>query len=149
MPRRASSSTTGWQISTAHLLDQRRVGALDRRERAHPARVRAGVALADALEVARRGERERGLAVAEREHGELDALQELLDDDRRVAEAVLHEHVHERRPRLVLVGRDHDALARREPVGLQRDGIGRDRGEAGLDGRRRPCAPRSARPRPP
>ena len=33
------------------------------------------------------------------------------------------EHVLERRPRLVLVGGDHDALARRQPVGLQRDRV--------------------------
>ena len=44
------------------------------------------------------------------------------------------EHVGQRRARLVLAGRDHDALARREPVGLQRDGIARDRGEPVLDG---------------
>ena len=48
-----------------------------------------GVALADALEVARRGQRHRALAVAQREQRELDALEELLDHDRHLAEALL------------------------------------------------------------
>ena len=112
------------------LREQLRADLRDRRERAHPARVGAGVAVADALEVARGRERQRALAVAEREHGQLVADQQLLDEHRVVAEAALLEHRDQRRARLGLVGRDHDALARRQAVGLDHGGVGVDRLQA-------------------
>ena len=102
----------------AHALEERVVDLGDRRVGAHPAGVRARVAVADPLEVARRGQRQRALAVAEREHGQLVAVEELLDDHGVLAEAALDEHRLERRARLGLVGGDHDALARRQAVGL-------------------------------
>ena len=112
------------------LREQLRADLRDRRERAHAARVGAGVAVADALEVARGRERQRALAVAQREHGQLVADQQLLDEHRVVAEAALLEHRDERRARLRLVGRDHDALARRQAVGLDHGGVGVDRLQA-------------------
>ena len=54
----------------------------DRRVGAHPAGVRAGVAVADPLVVAGRSERDRAAAVGEREQRHLLALQQLLDHER-------------------------------------------------------------------
>ncbi len=139
----------GLEDAHADVLDPRRVDVLDRRIRAHAARVGAGVALADALVVARRRERERGLAVAQREQRQLGALEELLDDDRDVAEALVLEHLGQRRAGLVLALGDHDALAGGEAVGLDHRGVAR----RSRPGRRRRCAPprrpRSARRRRP
>jgi hypothetical protein len=58
-------------------------GRRDRRGRvdAHAARVRADVALANPFVVLRSGERDDGVTVGEREHGDLGARQELLHDD--------------------------------------------------------------------
>ena len=80
VPRRASSSSTGWWIrstSSAGVGEPRH-----RRVRAHAAGVRALVAVERALEVLRRAERHRALAVAQREERHLRALEQLLDDDR-------------------------------------------------------------------
>ena len=112
-----------------------RVGLRHRRVGAHAAGVRAGVAVADPLVVARRSERHGALAVAQRQQRELLAGHELLHDHRKVAEAVGDEHVLERRARLCLVGGDHDALARREPVGLDHGRVAVHRGEALVHGR--------------
>ena len=51
-----------------------------------------------------------------------------------VAEAARLEHVGERRARLALVLRDHDALAGREPVGLDHRGVAGDRRHPLVDG---------------
>ena len=66
------------------LLDLGRPEARDRRERPHPAGVRPRVAVADALVVAGGAERDRPFPVAQREDGELLALEQLLEDDRPV-----------------------------------------------------------------
>ena len=95
-----------------------------------------GVAVADALVVARRRERQRGLAVADRQQRQLVAVEELLDHDGRVAEPALDEHRLQRLPRLRLVGGDHDALAGGQPVGLDHRRVAGDRGHA----RRRPTS---------
>ena len=92
------------------------------------------VAVPDALEVARRRERQRHLAVAQREQRQLVALQELLDHDGRVAEAALDQHRLQRRARLRLVLGDHHALAGRQAVGLDHRRVAGDRVEPGLDG---------------
>ena len=87
--------------------------------------------------------------VAQREHRQLVALEELLDQHGVVAEAPLLEHRHERRVRLRLVLGDHDALAGREPVGLDHRGVGGDRRHALLDRAHDPVpAGRHARPPP-
>ena len=149
MPRRASSSTTGWWTSArirstnaSSISGHRRVGA-------HPAGVRAGVAVADPLEVARRRERQRGLAVADREQRQLVAVEELLDHHRRVAEPPRDQHLLQRRAGLRLVGGDHHALARGEAVGLDDDRVAGDRGEPLCHRSRRRRGRRSAPRRPP
>ena len=82
------------RAAARELVDHRLVHAGDRsatsasasghrRVAAHAAGVRAGVAVADPLVVARRGERDGALAVAQREQRELVAVEELLDHDRR------------------------------------------------------------------
>ena len=55
------------------------------------------------------------------------AVQELLDHDRREAEPALDEHHLQRFQRLRLVGRDHDALPGRQPVGLDDSRVAGDR----------------------
>ena len=72
--------------------------------------------------VLRRGERDRGLAVAEREERRLLALQELLDHHfgAGLAQSAAEHHV-DGGLRLGDAGRDHDALAGGEPVGLDHD----------------------------
>ena len=76
----------------------------------------------DALVVLRRGERQRVLAVAEREERGLLAAQEFLDHDLRAgsAEAAV-EHRVDGGQRLVERHRDDDALAGGKPVGLDDD----------------------------
>src|SRR5207249_4389574 len=64
------------------LVDLGRAEAGNRRERTHAAGVRPGIAVAGALVVAGRGQWNRPPAVAEREHGELLAFEQFLDDDR-------------------------------------------------------------------
>ena len=76
---------------------------------------------------------DRALAVAEREQGELVAVEELLHDDGDVAEAALDQHLVQRRAGLALVRGDHDALAGREPVRLDDGRVAGDRGHARLD----------------
>ena len=87
-------------------------------------------AVEDALVVLRRGERDRALAVAQREQRQLLPLEELLQHDLGLAEAPLVEVHVEGRARLALVGRDDHALARGEDVRLQ-DGRVRGAGEVG------------------
>ena len=127
MPRSRSSSSTGWCTVATISVEQLGADLRDRRERAHPAGVGAGVAVADALEVARGRERQRALAVAQREHRQLVADQQLLDQHRVVAEAPLLDHRHQRGVRLRLVLRDHHALARGQAVGLDHGRVGVDR----------------------
>ncbi len=94
----------------------------DRRGRvsAHAARVRALVAVADALVILRGGEREEALAVGDDVEARLLAWEELLDDDgaTRIAErAFAHRGAH-RGERLVRGLGDDDPLACREPIRL-------------------------------
>jgi hypothetical protein len=96
---------------------------------AHAAGVRSLIAVEDALVVLRRRHRHGPLAVAQREQGELLALEVLLDEHARVAEAPFHEHCLERGTGLVPAGRDDDALARGQPVGLEDDRVSVDRGQ--------------------
>ena len=86
----------------------------------------------------RGGERERGDAVADRQHRQLVAGEELLDQHRLLAEAALDEHRLQRGPGLRLVGRDHHALARRQAVGLDHRRVAVHGGQSvrhGLDDR--------------
>ena len=94
-----------------------------RRVGAHPARVGPGVALADPLVVLGRREEHVALAVGEDEHAGLLAPEKVLDDDRRAgrAERAAFEEVAEGLAGGLARLGDHDALARREPVGLEDD----------------------------
>ena len=119
MPRRRSSSTIGWCTAARDLRARSASIAGHRRVAPHSAGVRPLVAVEDALVVLRRRERHRALAVAQREQRQLLALQELLQHDLGLAEALLgEEHVH-RLARLALVLGDDHALARGEHVGLE------------------------------
>ncbi len=118
----------------AHPLEERAVHLRDRRERPHAAGVGAGVAVADPLEVARGGERERRLAVAQRQHGQLVAVEERLDEHGMLAEAPLDQHRLQRRPRLLLVGGDHHALAGGQAVRLDDRRVAVDGRHAVFDG---------------
>jgi hypothetical protein len=100
------------------------VEARDRRVAAHPAGVRPLVAVADPLVVLRRRERDGTLAVAERQERDLFAVEELLDDDLRRAEAAVVEEHRECSARLDLALADDHALARREHVRLEDDRVG-------------------------
>ena len=137
MPRRAQlvDAPAGGRVRGR--LDERGVDARDRRERAHAAGVRAGVAVADALEVARGRERERALAVAQREQRQLVAVEELLDHDRRRRRSRCSTSIASSAARASRSSRgDHDALAGRQPVGLDAPpGSGRS-----PPARPRPCA---------
>ena len=82
---------------------------------AHAARVRAGVAFANALVVLRRGETDGCLAVDEREQARFLALQEFLDDHRPVARG------RDRGLRLLASHRDGHALSSGQAVGLDHD----------------------------
>lgn len=119
----------------AHAVDRRLDdGALDLvddglgrgrrgRVRAHAARVGARVALADALVVLRRRERERRVAVREGEDRQLLAREELLDDDllARGAKLPADHDVVQAGERLGLGRGDDDALAGGEARGLEDD----------------------------
>ena len=104
-----------------------RVDARHRRVAPHAARVRPLVAVEDSLVVLRRRQRHRALAVAEREERQLLALEELLEDDLGLAEALLGEEDVDRLARLALVLGDDHALARREHVRLQHGRVRRAR----------------------
>ena len=92
-----------------------------RSERSHPAGIRATVTIFGALEVLRDRERKGRDAVAEREHRDLGAFQQLLDHER-VRKPV---ELGEPRGHLVL-GRAHDdALAGSQPIGLEDTGCDR------------------------
>ncbi len=85
MERRAAPRELAQHGQVDGLEDLLRLGVGDvgqRRERAHPAGVRAGVAVADALVVARRGEDDGRLAGCDREDRELGAFEQLLDVER-------------------------------------------------------------------
>ena len=137
MPRRASSSTTGWWTDAITSRTSSSVPGTGEKLPMPPV-FGPGVAVADPLVVARGRERDGALAVAQRQQRELLAREELLDHDRLVAEAARDEHVLQRRARLALAGRDHDALAGGEPVGLDHGRIAVDRGHALLDRRDHP-----------
>ena len=97
-----------------------RVEPRHRRVGAHAARVRARVAVADALEVLCGRERPRRLAVAEGEQRDLLADQQLLDHDgaARLAERAAEQAGLDGGQRALAVGADRDALAGGQPVGL-------------------------------
>jgi hypothetical protein len=105
------------------LLDLRLTEPRHGRVRAHAAGIRAGVAVADALEVLRRGERERPRAVGDREQRHLLALQQLFDEDIPSEPCGSAERVVE----LLLRVADEHALAGRQPVGLHDARRSRDR----------------------
>ena len=114
----------GRQHELVHRLPWRDLVGEDRHRRigAHAAGVRALVAVEGALVVLRRGERDRGLAVAQREERDFLAGEKFLDHDLGAgrAEAAAEHHV----DRGFGFGdrlRDHHALAEREPVGLDDD----------------------------
>ena len=92
---------------------------------AHPAGVGAGIALADALVILRRAKRHQRGAVGEDEEARLLAFKEFLDHRLRLA---VREQRVERGLGLGAGEGDDDALARRQPVGLddhgQREGAG-------------------------
>ena len=117
MPRRASSSTTGWWTDAITSRDEL-VGAGHRRVGAHAAGVRAGVALADPLVVAGGRERDGALAVAERKQRQLLAGEELLHHHGLVAEPACDEHVLERGARLVLAAAITTPLPAASPSAL-------------------------------
>jgi hypothetical protein len=85
-PRELANS--GQQDALLDLAHERGRHLARRREGAHPAGVRAGVAVEDPLVVLRGGEEAHALAVAQRDHARLGALEPLLDDDRRARPTV-------------------------------------------------------------
>ena len=94
--------------------------------RAHSAGVRALVAVVRALEVLSRGDRDRRGTIAKAEHGDLGALEQLLDDERARHRSELREPCVDLR----LCAAHDDALAGCEPVGLEHarsDGLGKSR----------------------
>ena len=100
------------------LFDLVRAVARDGRVGAHAAGVRSRVAFVDALEILNGRQRRRARTVAQREHGDLLALEQLLDHDR-VAERLGGT---QRRVELLLVAADENPFARRQPVGLDHAG---------------------------
>ena len=140
------------QVHGLEDLCRLRVGDVgQRREGAHAAGVRAGVAVPDPLVVAGRREGDGGLAGGEGEDGQLGPLEELLD----VEGLVERLRDLERRVELVLRAADPDALAGREPVELDDAGRpgdgqrprGRHAGGSPSPPWQMPSSPRSARPR--
>ena len=135
----AKSTPTKGVPAPRELLDNRQVDLLDelrnavgadprhRRVRAHAAGVRPGVAVADPLEVLRRGERHDALPVGEREDGHLLAGEELLDHDRP------WKRRRRTKPVVELLGRlaDEHALPGRETVHLDDAGSPRNRQRLG------------------
>ena len=119
MPRRAIRSTIGWWTASTISADGRRVEAGHRRVAAHAAGVRALVAVEDPLVVLRGSERDDVLAVAERQQRQLLAVEELLEHDLGLAEALLDEEGLDRLARLGLARGDDHALARGQAVGLE------------------------------
>ena len=114
MERRAAPRELAQDRQVDRLEDLFRLGVGDvgqRREGAHPAGVRAGVSVADALVVASGREDDRAFAGGDREDRELGAFEELLDVERLLRRG-------ERLVELGLRAADPDALAGREPVEL-------------------------------
>ena len=140
MPRLASSASSGLCTSRAASAVAVVVEPRHRRVGAHAARVGARVAVADALEVLRGGERPRRLAVAEREQRDLLADQQLLDHDRApgLAERPADEAGLDGGQRALAIGADGDALAGREAVGLD-DARAAELVDGTPCGRRRPA----------
>ena len=87
-------------------LGHRRIGT-------HPSGIGAPVAVEDPLVVLSRRERNRAATIAQREQGQLLALQMLLDHDAFSAETALDQQLLERLPCLGFVGGDRNALTRR------------------------------------
>src|ERR1051325_5223322 len=102
------------------------LGRDDRRRgiRAHAAGVGTLVAVAQALVVLARGERQYARAIAHNDEARFLALHELLDyhPRARFAEALLVHHALDRGLRLLHARGHHHALSRREAVGLDDDG---------------------------
>ena len=127
------------RAAAGELLDHRTVDPLhelrdlvraetgDGRERAHPARVRARVAVADPFEVLRRCEGDDVMPVGEREDGDFVAVEQLLDHDR----AVVGRRRAQPFVELLRGFADEDALAGGEPVHLDDTGRPRDRERLG------------------
>src|SRR5438093_986794 len=88
-----------------------------RRHRAHAAGVRAGVAIAESLVIARRRQRDHGLAVHERLQAGLFTFEQLLEHDR----TAVRRRAAECRARLLRRTAHRDALAEREPVRFHDD----------------------------
>ena len=118
--RRASSSSTGRWIESTSSCD---VDVGRRRVRAHAARVRPLVAVEGALEVLRGRQRDGVHAVAEREHRDLGAFEQLLDHQRLAERG----RGRQRCVELLLRAADEDAFPGREPVGLDHARRPRDR----------------------
>ena len=116
-----------------HFRHERLVGERDGRHGAHAAGVQPDVALADALVILRHGQYLIVLPIREDEDGALDAVEELLDDDRPagVAEHTA-QHLAQLPLRLLQRVEYQHALARRQAVGLQhvRSGQRFEEGEA-------------------
>ena len=115
--------TVGRMISSIVRFCMAGVEHRRRRIGAHAAGVGSLVAVEGALVVLRADQRQRMLAVAQREEARLLADQEFLDHHRGAggAEAVARQHVARRLDRLLdRLGHD-DALAGGEPVGLDHD----------------------------
>jgi hypothetical protein len=105
------------------LLVQAAVHDRNGREHAHPAGVRARVALAEPLVVLHRLEDQERVAVGDREHARFLARHELLDHDalaRLAGRRSFHDRVDRGASRADVLA-DVDALARREPVGLDHE----------------------------
>ena len=127
-------------------IAHRRIDDRRRRIGAHAAGIRPLVAVEGALVVLRRRQRQRGLAVAEREERSLFAVEKFFNDKlgSRLAQIAAEDHV-DRAFRLGERLRDHDALAGGEPVGLDDNwraagahiSFGLIRGPKALVGRRR------------
>ena len=116
LQRRPDDRLQAGLLQLRRKIRHRRVGA-------HAAGVRPGIAIADPLVVLRRTQQQRVLAIAQGEQRDFLAHQAFLDHHRRArfAEHLLVHHGVDRRQRLVLGAGDHDALARRQPVGLHHD----------------------------
>ena len=119
--RRAASGQFG-QHRPVHDVDDVLGIHGHRRVRAHPARVRPRVAVPDTLEVLRGRKRDRTHAVAECEHRDFLALQELFDHDR----VAVRRDTAETGVQFGLVAAYEDAFARGEAVRLEDAGRSRN-----------------------
>ena len=136
MPRRASSSTTGWWTDAITSRTSSSVPAHRASSEPMPPVFGPGVALADPLVVARGRERDRALAVAQRQQRELVARRGTPRPPRAGRRSAARRACpRARRAPRASSGRDHDALARGQPVGLDHGRIAGDRRHALVDAR--------------